>query len=309
MQKLEIVMMISLAGAAACSANDDMPAESARFFDVFHASRYSQATEVAAELDVAAEADPGHGRLAFDRALAHNWHLQEWGRDPAPDPAALQAEQQALPGLFQVAYEANPDDPRVGCFLGLQLVGAGRATADPELTQQGLAVLAQAVAEWPEFNLFCLGLAYDQLPATDPDYAKAVDAALDNVDVCFDAPADRSNPDITPYLDLATTTGPNRACWNTWIAPHNAEGFYLWVGDLLVKQGDVAAARVAYHNVTLIAEYADWPYQHLLADRLADDLDAKAALYRDADPTNDPRFGGDEVNRRCAVCHAATAAE
>lgn len=77
----------------------------------------------------------------------------------------------------------------------------------------------------------------------------------------------------------------------------------------MVKQGNVAAARVAYNNVKLFAEYRDWPYRDILQDRLSSDLDAKAALYRDADPSNDPAIGGEEVNRRCVVCHAAKADE
>jgi hypothetical protein len=189
------------------------------------------------------------------------------------------------------------------------LVGAGRAMGNDGLVQQGIGILNQAVAAWPEFNLFCLGLAYDQLPAFHPDYGKAVDAALDNVDACLGEHVDRDVPDISKYLGQATTEGPKRACWNTWLAPHNAEGFYLWVGDLLVKQGKVAAAKVMYANVPRIAEYAQWPYRHLLDDRMRSDLDAKAALYQDADPKNDPPFGGEEENRRCVVCHAATAEE
>jgi hypothetical protein len=310
MNKLSFVLLASLAGAAACSSDDDdQPPATTRFLSDFHASRYSHAAARAAELDQAAEADPGHGRLSFDRALAHNWHLQEWRRDPNPDPAALQAEGQSLLGMFQTAYENNPDDHRVGCFYGLQLVGAGRATANDALVQQGIAVLERAVEGWPEFNGFCLGLAYDQLPASHPDYAKALDAAFANVDICVDQSIDRDNPDITPYLSQATSTGVKRACWNDEIAPHNAEGFYLWIGDLLVKQGKVAAARVAYNNVKLIKEYPSWPYRSLVEDRLSADLDAKAALYHDADPSNDPPFGGEEVGRRCVVCHAATADE
>ena len=145
-------------------------------------------------------------------------------------------------------------------------MGAGRATANEDLVGQGIAVLERAVQGWPEFNLFCLGLAYDHLPASHPDYAKAVEAALDNLDACSDQRVDRDNPDSPPTSAQATSEGPKRACWNDPVAPHNAEGFYLWVGDLLVKQGKVAAARVAYNNVKLIAEYPSWPYRHLLDD-------------------------------------------
>ena len=290
------------------SSTEDPP-EVVAFFEDFHASRYSQAAARAAALDAAAEADPSHGRLSFDRALAHTWHVAEWGRDPSQDPAALQAEVMSLLPLFQTAAENNPDDDRVGCFLGLQLIQAGRFIGDDSLVQQGVAVLDQAVAAWPEFNYFCVGLAYDQLPASDPDFALAVDAAYATMDVCYGEAIDRDAPDLGPYLDQVTDQGIKRACWNDPIAPHNVEGFYLWMGDILVKQGRVGAARVAYDNVKLAPEYPDWPYRSLLQERLSADLDAKAALYQDADPANDPPFAGNEANRGCAVCHASSAAE
>ncbi len=151
--------------------------------------------------------------------------------------------------------------------------------------------------------------AYDQLPASDPDFALAVDAAFATMDVCYGESIDRDAPDLTPYLDQATDEGVKRACWNDPIAPHNVEGFYLWMGDVLVKHGNVEAARVAYDNVMLAPEYPDWPYRSLLQDRLDTDLDAKAALYQDADPENDPPFAGSELSRSCVVCHAATAEE
>ena len=71
----------------------------------------------------------------------------------------------------------------------------------------------------------------------------------------------------------------------------------------------LAAARVAYKNVTMIREYPSWPYRQLVEDRLTTDLDVRAALYQDEDPSNDPPFAGNEINRRCTICHAATAAE
>ena len=131
----------------------------------------------------------------------------------------------------------------------------------------------------------------------------------DTFTACYGETADRNNPDITKYLGRATAVGPNRACWNDWIAPHNAEGTYLYTGDLLVKQGHVAAAKIMYRNATLIKEYAQWPYKYLLADRLSADLDGKAKLYADADPKNDPPLGGASDGHGCTYCHAATAEE
>lgn len=320
---LNLRFAICLISAAACGSSDsdddddddglppvqgEMSAESTAFFEHFHASRYSRAPEAAAALDAAELANPGPGRRSLDRALSHLWHVVEFRRDPAQDPAALGAEAATLVPLFEAAQRDNPDDPRVGCFLGTNMVTAGQQTQDAALVQRGLAVIDAAVAAWPEFNLFCRALVYDNLPADDPDFQKAVEAFSDNVDVCMGEPLDRARPDITPYLNQATDRGRKRACWNDWIAPHNAEGFYMHMGDVLVKAGRIEAARIAYRNVTLIREYPSWPFKAALAERMNSDLDARAALYRDADPSNDPPVGA-TGRLFCAYCHAATADE
>jgi hypothetical protein len=59
----------------------------------------------------------------------------------------------------------------------------------------------------------------------------------------------------------------------------------------------------------LIKEYPQWPYKYLLADRLSADLDAKAKLYADADPKNDPPLAGASDSHGCTYCHAASADE
>ena len=74
-----------------------------------------------------------------------------------------------------------------------------------------------------------------------------------------------------------------------------------------MKQGKVAAARVAYNNVRLIAEYPSWPYSPARGPVTADP-DAKAALYMTPTRTT--------IRRRrrgsgspLPVCHATTADE
>jgi len=39
-------------------------------------------------------------------------------------------------------------------------------------------------------------------------------------------------------MSKKTKEGKKRVCWNSWIAPHNFEGFFLNMGDMLVKSGD-----------------------------------------------------------------------
>jgi hypothetical protein len=311
-----IIAFASATTAAACgSSSPSTPEPSiphpavASFYDDFHAARYSRAKTQAAALDAAAEAEPTEGRLALLRAHSHLWHIAEFGRDPTEDPGAVPAEASALIAQFQKARTLDPDDGRIPCWLGAAQQLVGRLSNNRELLAEGLATIEEGVGAYPEFGLFCRALAYAPLPANDPDYAKAVDALFLNIDACFGGQVDRENPDITPYLSQETQTGPKRVCWNDPIAPHNLEGFLLFFGDLLVKQGNLQVARIAYNDVKLVPQYSSWPYQSLLDDRLGADLQAKAALYADADPRNDPPLGGNSIQHGCAYCHAATAGE
>jgi hypothetical protein len=77
------------------------------------------------------------------------------------------------------------------------------------------------------------------------------------------------------------------------------------MGDALVKHGDVAVARVAYHDAQLVKDYLSWPYKSELEERLAADLNAREALYDDADPSNDPPIF--VANASCTGCHATSA--
>ena len=65
-----------------------------------------------------------------------------------------------------------------------------------------------------------------------------------------------------------TTEGKKRVCWNSWIAPHNLEGFFLNMGDMLVKSGDWQTAQKIYANARLLKTYATWRYQSVLEDRI-----------------------------------------
>src|SRR5262245_30867102 len=102
MKAQNLIMTLAAFAAAACGCSNDDPGSPppgsqlhpavAGFFDVFHASRYSQASSAAKVLDDAATANPKDGPLSFVRPLSHLWHLAEHGRDARPNPDVLQAE-------------------------------------------------------------------------------------------------------------------------------------------------------------------------------------------------------------------------
>ena len=96
--------------------------------------------------------------------------------------------------------------------------------------------------------------------------------------------------------------GPKRVCWNSWIAPHNFEGFFLNFGDMLVKAGEPQRAAVMYGNARLAAEFSTWPYKGLLDDRIANATPERGGL-----PAPGPTAEGPTMMVRsrysCMGCH------
>ena len=91
-------------------------------------------------------------------------------------------------------------------------------------------------------------------------------------------------------------------CWNSWIAPHNFEGFFLNFGDMLVKAGEPQRAAVMYGNARLAAEFSTWPYKGLLDDRIANATRNVEAFRRQDPPAEGPTM---MVRSRysCMGCH------
>jgi hypothetical protein len=85
------------------------------------------------------------------------------------------------------------------------------------------------------------------------------------------------------------------------IAPHNAEGFFLNMGDMLVKSGDWRTAQTMYGNAKLVLEYSSWPFAAVLDERIRS-AELNVARFSGHDPN--PRTGmmGDSAFS-CMACH------
>jgi hypothetical protein len=187
--------------------------------------------------------------------------------------------------------------------LWITTVHAGQMSNDPNLIAQGERTLDYAVYQFPEFNNFNRWAAHNTDPKDSASYKKALDSLWQGLDACVGGGIDRANPDVGPYLTLQTSVGRKKSCWPDGdLAPHSFEGYMLNLGNGLVKAGQIDAARIVYANARYAKNYAAWPYRQVLETVAASDLNARAALYADADPSNDPPMGA--PNRACAYCHA-----
>ena len=82
-----------------------------------------------------------------------------------------------------------------------------------------------------------------------------------NVEDYADKSFDRNDPNFEFLLQLRSREKRSiylRACWNSEIAPHNFQGFFLNFGDLLFKQGDGVAALHAYSIAKQHRNFNSW---------------------------------------------------
>lgn len=272
----------------------------AAFWVAFLAEDYAALPELTAGLDAAAMEQPDDPEIALIRAHAHLWRLAEFERDPSQGGAVQAMSAMAAIAAFGTARELAPDDARIPCWLGIVEINTGTVIGDAAMIAQGHADVDASVEGFPEFSLFCRMLEHENDPYDSPEFALAVDALWQTLDLCYDEAVDRTAPELSGYLDQQTEEGSKRVCWNLHPkAVHNWQGFLLHAGDVIAKSGDAEVAAILYEDALLL-DWRSWQHQDLIEDRLAEVVD-RAASYADADPTNDAEIGSGIYN--CAMCH------
>lgn len=317
MVALGAVALVTLAGFSGRFGEDGGPGKASqsaidRFWQVYHGNNYAAIPQVEAQLENAIRLDHDNPTLYALLGAAHFWHFGEYQRDPHADIGALGQDITTAVGLFGQAleldyYDQHPigyiNDDHLPGYLGITTVHLGQVAHNPGLIAKGDQMLDFAVYQFPEFNNFNRWAAHNTDQKDTETYKKALDSLWQALDACVGATIDRTNPDLGPYMKLQTAVGRKKACWSEGtIAPHSFEGFVLNLGNGLVKTGQVQAAKVMYANAKYADNYGSWPYRSYLEQVANSDLNARAALYADADTGNDPSLG--VPNRGCSYCHA-----
>jgi hypothetical protein len=311
--------MIILTGFSTSSQEDDRhgaPAESAaaivHFWKVYHGNQYSQIPQVEEQLQNALDRDPDNSTLYALLGASHFWHFGEYTRDPNATPAGLQQDISDAVNLFGKALDIDyygkhligyVNDDHLPGYLGITTVHLGQLSSDSETIQKGDRILDFAAYQFPEFNNFNRWAAHNTDQRDTDTYKKSLDSLWQALDACAGARVDPANPDLKPYLYLQTAVGRKKACWSEGtLAPHSFEGFMLNFGNGLVKAGQINAAKVMFANARYADHYTEWPYRQYLESVANSDLQVRAALYADNDPSNDPPLA--VPNRGCSYCHA-----
>ena len=282
---LTIILALSIVGVAGCALWERIalmtaPKKTATasrseaaskadelFWNTFHNGEYDKIQDALKALTAAYLRTPNDGKTAAHIAWLHNWRIAERARMGSP-PATITDDTILARRYFQEAVKLDPSDARYLGFLAGHTLAEGALHKDERLRREGYFMMVDAIKAWPEFNLFTGGYVMSRLPADSPQFREGLEWQWQTLDKCIEGTLDRANPDYSQYMVKETTEGRKRVCWNSWIAPHNFEGFFLNMGDMLVKSGNWQTAQKIYANARLSRTYAAWRYQSVLEDRI-----------------------------------------
>jgi hypothetical protein len=270
------------------------------FWKIFHQGEYEQIPRALEVLTAVYLDTPTDAVTAAHIAWLHNWRGTERARMDSVSPAITDDILLAR-RYFAEAVSLDPTDARYLGFLAGMTLAEGKIHQDEKLTRRGYFLLLDAIEAWPEFNLFTAGYVMSRLPADSPQFREGLEWEWRNLDVCIEGQIDRAVPDYSRYMPKETREGRKRVCWNSWIAPHNFEGFFLNMGDMLVKSGDWQTAQRIYANAKLSKEYPTWKYQAVLDDRIQYAQD-NVALFNAPNETSRTRIMIHSAFA-CMACH------
>jgi len=273
----------------------------ALFWQTLHGGQYEKIPEALTAVTAAYLENPRDAVTAAHVGWLHIWRLAERARIEKPPPG-LTDHVVLSRRYFEEAVRLNPGEARYLGFYGSTLLTEGSIHKDEKLTRKGYYTLLDSIKAWPEFNYFTVGYTMSAQPQASERFQDALEYQWLNLDVCVGEKVDRKIPDYRKYMHLDTKEGAKRVCWNSWIAPHNFEGFFLNFGDMLVKNGQPELAVTMYRNATYTPEYAAWPYRKMLEDRMQNAASNVEAFRKGGSTSDDTRLMV-QTRFACMGCH------
>ena len=270
------------------------------FWQTFHNGEYEKIQPALEVLTAAYLQTPSDAKTAAHIGWLHLWRMSERARLNSV-PATSTDDVVMARKYFAEAVTLDPSDARYLGFLAASILAEGAIHKDEKLTRKGYFMLRDSIQAWPEFNLFTAGYVMSQQPADSPRFVRAWTGS--GVTWTY-APRKGSIAQtriIPSTMSSETKDGQKRACWNSWIAPHNFEGFFLNMGDMLVKAGDWQTAQKIYANAKLSREYGSWKFQAILEERIKK-AQSNVAIFNASNETSKPRIMIDS-EFSCVGCH------
>jgi len=271
------------------------------FWETLHRGDYNNLPKTTYLLTAAYLQNPNDPTIAAHLGFVHIWKITERAREKDIPPTIVN-EIVLAKKYFSDATELSPNDARLQGFLGVSMLASGKIFADDREQVRGYFQLKHAISMWPEFNYFTAGYPMSDLESSSKHFKEGLEWQWKTLNLCAGTIIDRNNPDFSPYMSLETQKGPKRACWNSWIAPHNFEGFFLNMGDMLVKQGDWQTGVKIYNNAKLSKNYSTWPYRKMLEARIQN-AKVNVANFQQNNKLNPDTTILFSSGNGCAACH------
>jgi len=249
------------------------------FWDNFHDANYEKIDSAIYYLMAAYHQNKNDLPTVAHLGFSHIWKLSESGRLPE-------------------------SDPRILGFLADMKMTNGGISRDYKLSRQGFFDGKKSINQWSEFNYFTIGYVLSRSKKSDRIFQKALEWQWKTLDECYCEKFDRENPSIKQYLEMESTETDikrKRACWNSWIAPHNLEGFFVNLGDMLVKSGDWQKGIEIYNLAKQVPQYESWSHKDFLEKRIKNAEQNAINFNKSGTNDNDKMLVSTSIS--CAICH------
>lgn len=285
-------------------SHSKMAANADRYFwTTLHKGRYQDITKADKLLMESYLKNPNDPNLAAHLGFLHIWKITERQRESEQDPL-IPNEIILSKQYFAEAHALEPQNPIYQGFLGDTQLVTGQIFNDKRLEVQGYFTLKSAIAKWPEFNYFTAAYPMTTLPPDSKRFKKALEWQWKTVDICLGKKIDRKNPQYhLSSLKFVNGSKKQRACGDTWIAPHNVEGYFMNMGDMLVKSGDWQTAIAIYKNATYQQNYVSWPYRRMLEKRIKNAKQNVKYFQQNPAPSDPDRAIMFNSGYGCMACH------
>jgi len=241
------------------------------FWETLHKGDYLNISKPMTLLKALYLQDPHNAKVAAHIGFLHAWRLSERQR-LENIPPQITDDVVLARKFFGEAVKLDPKDARYLGFHSSMLMTEGNIHNDEYLIRKGYFQGMDSIDSWPQFNLFTIGYTMSSKDYNDPRFTEALEMQWKNIEVCIDGKIDRQNPDLSKYFHLEISEKREhykRACWNSWIAPYNFQGFFMNLGDMIVKKGNSETAKKIYQIAKTQSDFKTWPYKDVLIRRIA----------------------------------------
>lgn len=271
--------LLSFIGDEKSSASKSALAISANQFmwDNLHQGNYDSIPAIISRLKAAYDKNPDNIDVTAHLGFTYLWSFCERGRGKIDSGLISNVFQSNR--YFKEAIKLDPSDARLYGFQSATDICEGAIKKNLPMMAKGYMNSLLAIGKWPQFNKFAFSIVGSQRKKNTMVYKLGMKYQWQLIDECSCKKLDEKTVmaapdsvlrDLIVELENSTDYKTKRACWNSWIAPHNLEGFFLNFGDMLVKEGQLEEAKEMYEAAKLAPSFNEWVYKDIIDERIRD---------------------------------------